>query len=209
MVEFTFGIYNPDSIVLQASDPTQLDYILNWVGFQAQNAERARITGLEFSFNSMGKIGDVELTSLLGYTYMNPISLNEDSVYRMTFSDTSVNLLKYRFKHLAKVDVQATYKKFFVGFSCRYNSFMKNIDAVFEEDVDPSESEIYILPGLSQYREMYNKGAFVMDARMGYQFNDAIKLNLIANNFLNTEYVSRPGDVQPPRSFIVQLQFNL
>ena len=69
MVEFTFGIYNPDSIVLQASDPTQLDYILNWVGFQAQNAERARITGLEFSFNSMGKIGDVELTSLLGYTY--------------------------------------------------------------------------------------------------------------------------------------------
>ena len=86
---------------------------------------------------------------------------------------------------------------------------MKNIDAVFEEDVDPSESEIYILPGLSQYREMYNKGAFVMDARMGYQFNDAIKLNLIANNFLNTEYVSRPGDVQPPRSFIVQLQFNL
>ena len=209
MVEFTFGIYNPDSIVLQASDPTQLDYILNWVGFQAQNAERARITGLEFSFNSMGKIGEVELTSLLGYTYMNPISLNEDSVYRMTFSDTSVNLLKYRFKHLAKVDLQATYKKFFIGFSCRYNSFMKNIDAVFEEDVDPSESEIYILPGLSQYREMYNKGAFVMDARMGYQFSDVIKLNLIANNFLNAEYVSRPGDVQPPRSFIVQLQFNL
>ena len=48
-----------------------------------------------------------------------------------------------------------------------------------------------------------------MDARMGYQFSDSIKLNLIANNFLNTEYVSRPGDVQPPRSFIVQLQFNL
>ena len=140
---------------------------------------------------------------------MNPISLNEDSVYRMTFSDTSVNLLKYRFKHLAKADIQATYKNFFVGFSCRYNSFMRNIDAVFEQDVDPSESEIFILPGLENYRKLYNKGAFVMDARMGYQFSDAVKLNLIANNFLNTEYVSRPGDVQPPRSFIVQLQFNL
>ena len=67
---------------------------------------------------------------------MNPISLNEDSVYRMTFSDTSVNLLKYRFKHLAKVDVQATYKKFFIGFSLG-TIVLKNIDAVFEEDVDP------------------------------------------------------------------------
>ena len=68
---------------------------------------------------------------------MNPISLNQDTIYRSTFSDTSVNLLKYRFKHLAKVDVQATYKNFFIGFSCRYNSFMKNIDAVFEGNLDP------------------------------------------------------------------------
>ena len=48
-----------------------------------------------------------------------------------------------------------------------------------------------------------------MDARMGYQISDSLKINLIANNFLNTEYVSRPGDVQPPRSFIVQLQLDL
>ena len=47
MVEFTFGIYNPDSIVLKPQIQP-VDYILNWVGFQAQNAERARITGLEF-----------------------------------------------------------------------------------------------------------------------------------------------------------------
>lgn len=209
MVEFTFGVYNPDSIVLQYQNPDEIDYILNWVGFQAQNAEKARITGLEFSFNSTGKIGNVELTSLLGYTYMNPISLNQDSIYRMTFSDTSVNLLKYRFKHLAKVDVQATYKNFFIGFSCRYNSYMRNIDVVFEQDVDPSTSEIYILPGLEHYRSIYNKGSFVMDARMGYQINESVKINLISNNFLNAEYVSRPGDVQPPRNFIIQLQFNL
>ena len=208
MVEFTYGVYNPDSIVLQFTDPGEIDYILNWVGFQAQNAERARITGLEFSFNSTGKIGDVEITSLMGYTYMNPISLNQDSIYRMTFSDTT-DLLKYRFKHLAKLDVQATYKNFFIGFSCRYNSFMSNIDAVFEQDLDPLPSELYILPGLKNHRSIYNKGSFVMDARMGYKINDAIKINLISNNFLNTEYVSRPGDIQPPRTFIVQMQFNL
>ena len=206
MVEFTFGIYNPDTIVLQAQNPDEIDYILNWVGFQAQNAERARITGLEFSFNSVGRIGDVELTSLIGYTYMNPISLNQDSLYRLTFSDTT-DLLKYRFKHLAKVDIQATYKRFFLGFSCRYNSYMRNIDRVFEEDVDPSPSEIFILPGLDHYRSVYNKGSFVMDARFGCKINDSIKMNFIANNFLNAEYVTRPGDIQPPRSFVFQLQF--
>ncbi len=205
MVEFTFGVYNPDSIILQTQNPDEIDYILNWVGFQAKNAEKARITGLEFSFNSMGKIGDVELTSLIGYTYMNPISLNEDSTYRMTFSDTSVNLLKYRFKHLAKLDIQATYKKFFIGFSCRYNSYMRNIDRIFEQEVFGME----LLPGLLYYRSVYNKGSFVMDARMGFQINDAMKINFISNNFLNAEYVSRPGDIQPPRSFILQMQFDL
>ena len=207
MVEFTFGIYNPDTIALSTDPNDNLGYILNWVGFQAQNAERARIAGLEFSFNSMGKIGDVELTSLLGYTYMDPVSLNQDSIYRQTFSDTSVNLLKYRFRHLAKVDIQATYKKFFVGFSCRYNSYMQNIDAVFEQDVDPTDAELYILPGLADYRTKFNKGSFVVDTRMGYNINDSMKINFIANNLLNAEYVTRPGDLQPPRSFVLQLQF--
>jgi len=207
MVEFTFGIYNPDTIALSTDPNDNLGYILNWVGFQAQNAERARIAGLEFSFNSMGKIGDVELNSLLGYTYMDPVSLNQDSIYRQTFSDTSVNLLKYRFRHLAKVDIQATYKKFFVGFSCRYNSFMQNIDAVFEQDVDPTDAELYILPGLAKYRSLYNRGSFVVDTRMGFKINDAMKINFIANNLLNAEYVTRPGDIQPPRSFVLQLQF--
>ena len=54
MVEFTFGIYNPDTIALSTDPNDDLGYILNWVGFQAQNAERARIAGVEFSFNSMG-----------------------------------------------------------------------------------------------------------------------------------------------------------
>tara|TARA_B100001287_G_scaffold275545_1_gene283404 strand:- start:18069 stop:20354 length:2286 start_codon:yes stop_codon:yes gene_type:complete len=206
MVEFTFGVYNPDTIALSLN-PEDLGYIINWVGFQAQNAERARIAGIEFSFNSTGKIGDVDLTSLLGYTYMDPVSLNQDSLYRQTFSDTSINLLKYRFRHLAKVDIQASYKKFFVGFSCRYNSYMQNIDRVFEQNLDPSGGELYILPGLAEYRAKYNKGNFIVDTRMGYKINDAMKINFIANNLLNAEYVTRPGDIQPPRSFVLQLQF--
>ena len=206
MTEFTFGVYKPDTMGnLQVSDPNALNYLYKWVGFQAQNAEKARITGLEFSFNSQGKIGAVELTSLLGYTYMNPISLNTDSAYRETFSDTTSNMLKYRFNHLAKVDIQATYKKFSVGFSSRYNSYMKNIDVVFEDGVFGQE----LLVGMKKYRDANQRGALVFDTRMSFDIKKEIKLNIIVNNLLNTEYVSRPGDIQAPRNFILQLQFSL
>ena len=84
---------------------------------------------------------------------------------------------------------------------------MQNIDAVFEQDVDPTDAELYILPGLAKYRSLYNRGSFVVDTRMGFKINDAMKINFIANNLLNAEYVTRPGDIQPPRSFVLQLQF--
>lgn len=206
MTEFSFGVYKPDTMAfLQTSNPNAINYLYNWVGFQAQNAEKARITGLEFSFNSSGKIGNVEVVSLLGYTYMNPISLNNDPIYRASFSDTSTNMLKYRFNHLAKADVQASYKKWSMGGSMRYNSFMKNIDRAFEVGVLGTE----LLVGMQHYRQQYNKGVFVFDARLSYELKKGIKLNFIANNFLNAEYASRPGDLQAPRNFTLQLQYDL
>lgn len=205
MTEFTFGVYKPDTMgALQTTDPNAINYFYKWVGFQAQNAEKARITGIEFSFNSQGKIGKWELVSLLGYTYMNPISLNNNPDYRNTFSNDSTDMLKYRFKHLAKADIQATYKAFSIGFSTRYNSFMTNIDKVFEESIGGQ----YLLPGLKEYRKIYDKGALVFDARMSYAFKEKVKVNLIVNNILNAEYVSRPGDIQAPRNFVLQMQFS-
>ena len=221
MTEFSFGVYNPltgdrlnwlgSGVTTPADSAIWNDLVAQGVdinqciGFRATNAERARIGGFEFSFNSQGSIGEVELTSLLGYTYMNPISLNADSAYRITFSDTSTNMLKYRFRHLAKFDMQAQYKGFFLGSSFRYSSHMVNIDRVFEESIAGTE----ILPGLAEYRERFNKGAFVMDLRLGYEIKEQYKLNFIINNVLNNEYSSRPGDVQAPRNFILQFQYKL
>ena len=202
MMEFTFGIFNPDSIIL-STNPNNPGYINNWVGFKAQNAEAARITGIDFSFNSSGSIGKVEIISLIGYTYMNPVSLNKDPAYIANYSKPNSNLLKYRFKHLAKLDVEANYLKYSSGISCRYNSFMENIDRVFEQ---PIAGSTYILPGLEEYRKKYNKGVFVIDFRLGYKLNDNFRIGLIANNIFNAEYSSRPGDIQAPRNFMAQLQ---
>lgn len=208
MMEFTFGEYKPDSIPWSL-DPNNPGYVNKWFGFQARNAEKARISGIEFSFNSIGKIKNVEITSLLGYTYMNPVSLNSDSAYVSTFStynDTTQTYdptLKYRFNHLAKADIQADWKGFSIGVSMRYNSYMKNIDKIFEREIIPG---LYILPGLKKYREEFNKGTTVFDARFAYKINEHFRVGVIVNNLLNTEYVSRPGDVQAPRNYILQLQ---
>ncbi|MGV3630899.1 MAG: TonB-dependent receptor [Bacteroidota bacterium] len=201
MMEFTFGFYLPDSIP-PSINPASPGYIPKWFGFKAQNAERARITGLEFSFNCEGKIREVDVTALIGYTYMNPISLNTDSAYRATFSDTTANMLKYRFRHLAKADVEAKWKSWSLGASFRYNSYMSNIDVIFET----KSAGVEILPGLKEYRQAHNKGVPVCDVRFGYEFKEKLRLGFIVNNFLNAEYMTRPGDIQAPRSFIVQLQ---
>jgi iron complex outermembrane receptor protein len=205
MIEFTFGLYNP------ASTPPTID----WLGFRAENAEAARITGVEISFNSWGKIKDVEIISLIGYTYMNPISknTNPEYIYGTTgiggFSDTSSRMLKYRFNHLAKLDVEANYKGLSCGISMRCNSYMRNIDAVFMQDLDPTVNTMYILPGLKEYREKHKGVSLVFDARIGYKFANNCRLSFIVNNLLNAEYTSRPGDIQPPRTFIVQFAYQL
>lgn len=206
MTEFAFGIFKPDTMAfMQTTNPAAINYLYNWVGFQAQNAERARITGIEFSMNSTGKIGHVELVTLLGYTYMNPLSLNTNPIYTATFSDTTGSMLKYRFKHLAKADIECNYKSFGIGISGRYNSFMRNIDLAFEQGIIGQE----ILVGMQQYRQRFNRGVPVFDIRFAYHFSAAFKCHFIINNFTNAEYVSRPGAVQAPRNFIIQMQYTL
>jgi iron complex outermembrane receptor protein len=137
---------------------------------------------------------------------MNPISLNNDPNYRASFSDTTEGLLKYRFRHLAKADAEFNYKKYSFGFSSRYSGFMKNIDVVFEEAIAGST---YILPGLKQYRIDNNRGNLVFDVRFGYKLKDNYRLGFMANNVFNAEYSSRPGDIQAPRNFLVQLQIKI
>jgi iron complex outermembrane receptor protein len=214
MIEFAFGLFNPETgnYLNTATQEGLSEYlnlinqgytINNLIGFRATNAEKASITGVDISFNSMGKIGELELISLIGYTYMNPISLNNDPNYTVYNSDSTTNMLKYRFNHLVKADIEANWRKFSFGISNRYSSFMKNIDRVFEE---PIAGNTYILPGLKEYRKKFNKGNLVFDVRIGYKINDNFRIGLIANNVFNAEYSSRPGDIQPPRNFMAQLQ---
>lgn len=201
MTEFTFGVYSPKGMILSL-DPNSSEYIMKWIGFRAENAEEARILGAEITFASEGKIGDVTVRSLLGYNYVNPVSLNKSAMYRANFSDTTTNMLKYRFNHMAKGDVEVEYKGINFGVSMRYNSYMKNIDRIFEDGV----VGVQILQGLKQYRQTHNKGVAVLDARIGYTIKDHYQIGVMVNNVFNIEYVGRPGDIREPRTYMVQLQ---
>ena len=217
MMEFVFGVYNPSNISLNFS-PNHPGYVFNWVGFRAQNSESARISGIDFSVVGTGKLfKKINMTVFAGYTYMNPVSLNTDSTYLESFSshyDTTVtpsNVLKYRYKHLAKADVQFDYKKWTFGWSVRFNSKMLNIDYAFINLGIPFPGSTlyigdYILPGLPQYIKDHNYGmATVCDARIGYNLNDNAKISAVVNNVFNLEYMGRPGDVQAPRTIAMQV----
>ncbi|MEO6883657.1 MAG: TonB-dependent receptor [Bacteroidia bacterium] len=202
MMEFTFGYFIPPTI----TNPGLLDYVKN-AGFKSMNVGNTQITGVDVTLTGTGKIFGINTTVLMGYTYTDPTYLNFNTAKDSTAS-TSQNILKYRFYHNAKADIQFDYKKVSTGFSMRYNSFMINIDKRFEEpllyDKLPT-APIYILPGLKQYRETHNNGDLVFDYRIAYQLNKTAKLAVIVNNVFNREYMTRPGNIMPPRNITLQL----
>jgi iron complex outermembrane receptor protein len=214
MTEFTWGLYAPPGTPLNLN-PGSPNNISNFMGFRAENAEEAQVSGFEIELAGGGKINKVEIFTLLGYTYMNPITLNSDSTYRATFSDSGTNVLKYRFKHLIKGDVQIDYKKISFGISVRYNSRMENVDKTFYNLQIPIVGTTaflnlgdQLLPGFPSYRARFKGDALVFDMRLMLKITNTTRLGIIANNVFNQEYMGRPGDIQAPRNLAVQFSFN-
>jgi iron complex outermembrane receptor protein len=210
MMEFNFGLHlPPDSTLTQVIDPSK------YLGFKSINVGSTRINGIDLSMMGQGKIGKINSRITLGYTYMNPTQLNPDSIIMANISgDTKT--LKYRYRHSVKFDIENTFKKVTFGSTILYNSFMQNIDAVFanskpKENVFGTLFELGTgLPStISNFRNKYNKGAFILDLRISYQFTSQVKMAFVVKNSLNTIYSERPALVAPPRNFTLQLAFDL
>jgi iron complex outermembrane receptor protein len=183
MIEFTFGIYLPDSVTI----PT-----LDHVGFKSLNIGAARIAGIDISINGQGKAGLASFNYFAGYTFMDPLDLSSD-----TLED---QMLKYRYKHSVKGDIEVMIKGFSTGITLTYQSFMERIDEAFEMEILGQE----FLPGLKEYRLENDKGVVVLDFRVGWQITKSSGVNLMVKNILNQEYMGRPGDIQPPRNISLQ-----
>jgi outer membrane receptor protein involved in Fe transport len=185
MMEFSFGKYE------NQNDP------FNTVGFgfQSQNIGNTRIRGVDVSIIGAGKMGPIDVSMLLGYTYIDPIQTDFDAERDTIFNTSKNNLLKYRYKHTGKADIELGYKKFSTGISMRANSFMENVDAFF----------VVAFPGMKKYRAAHDQGDYIFDYRLSYQLNKTAKLSFIINNMFNREVMGRPMDIQAPRVYAIQL----
>ena len=164
---------------------------------------------------------------------MNPISLNPDAVYgyginhgdtlnngtivdqSITYANSSSDpsMLKYRYNHIAKADIEVVYKGISLGGSVRYNSFMKNIDTIFTTEIIAG-----MIPGINESRgddpntniiETHNKGDFISDFRAGYQVNEIFRFGIIMNNIFNVEHITRPANMMPPRTIALQCNMKI
>jgi len=218
MMEFMFGFYDFNGnnlsdvqvntiIMEEISQGISLDEILGkLIGARSTNIQNANIPGFEISLVGQGNITkDISFSILAGYTFINPTAVNPDSVYIATFSNPDTinpanSILKYRNKHMAKIDFQIDYKQISFGMSSRYTSLMENIDNVFVEPI----LGIEILPGYGGYRNARMAADVIFDARIAYQINKKSKFSILMNNVLNREYTNRPGNVMPPRTILWQ-----
>ena len=188
MIEFTFGVWLDDSTQVPTLDD---------LGFKSLNVGEARINGIDINFSGSGNAGRLPIVFFAGYTWMNPIDLTSDTLEN--------NILKYRYRHSVKGDIEMNPGRFSAGITFQYNSFMERIDEAFEARIVGVE----IFPGLKDYRLENNSGAFVMDLRLAYQVTPFFRVSLLARNLLNKEYMGRPGDLQPPRNITLRVQVKL
>jgi len=206
MIEFGFGYHFPYQATFYPPDT-----VFKYLGFKAYNVSNARITGIDASVSGQGKFFGMPATLMAGYTYTNPIDIDIEEDDK-DLTSTRSRVLKYRFYHSAKVDFEINHKGINYGFSCVYFSNIINIDKAFEDSIRfPNGSPIifngqpmFILPGLKEYREKNDKGGFVVDVRLGVDLNVRSRLSFVVRNLLNNEYMIRPGDVQPPRTYALQ-----
>jgi len=206
MIEFGFGYHFPYEAAFYPPDT-----VFKYLGFKSYNISNAQITGIDLTVGGHGSVYGIPIALMAGYTYTNPVDLDikqEDK----NKNTSSSNILKYRYYHSAKGDIEATIKKVNIGFSINYFSAIVNIDKVFEDSLRfPNGTPIiqygepmFILPGLREYREKNNKGQVVFDIRLGVDVNKFSRISIVAKNIFNKEYMIRPADVQAPRSFALQ-----
>ncbi|MCB9222677.1 MAG: TonB-dependent receptor [Crocinitomicaceae bacterium] len=213
-IEYLFGFWDPDPD-FAAGEPL--------AGFKFLNTGRSQVTGFDVTLNGQGKIGkNFTITHQLGYNYINPISLEPDLVFAEDYNpfnpneysfnntsyDTTTNVLKYRFKHTAKADIEMTYKGLSAGYTFKYFSKLENLDKAISDfehfTIITGGSLAPIL--YTDFFEEHQKGSLVMDLRVSYEFGKAFKhkFAIIIKNLTNELYSLRPLKIEAMRSSVLQ-----
>ena len=199
-------------------------YTFAVAGFKFVNTGKSRILGLDISVTGQARLNDYTyLNGIIGYNYILPEALEPDLIfahdynpggetefsYNSTSIDPSRRILKYRFLHTIKADIELIYKEFAFGFSLKYFSKMENLDKAIEDfeqatiNSGGSLQPVYYM----NYFYHHNNGNLIIDGRISYKFLEHHKIALIVSNFLNRTYSLRPLKAEQMRT--VMLQYSL
>ena len=208
-IEYMFGVWYPI---------TSVETMGSSAGFKFLNTGKSRVLGIDASMAGMAKLSPkLDLNFIVGYNYIVPTTLSPDYVYAIdslnrvfTYNTTSLDptnkILKYRFLHNVKADVELVYnKKISLGFSAKYFSKIVNMDKIIE-DFEQITVDNELLQDI-RYMDYYNAhrfGNWIFDARLSYQFNEKHKLAIISSNVFNRIYSLRPLKIEPPRTIMLQ-----
>jgi len=212
-IEYLFGFWDPAPNIF-AGDPL--------AGFKFVNTGRSKISGFDISLNGKLENKDFKFTHSIGYNYINPITLDPDYEYaedynpnsdigytfRNTSFDTTTNVLKYRFKHTFKADVEFQYKGFAVGYTIKYFSKMENLDRAVSDFEDVTVSTSGTVQAIL-YKNFYaenNNGNVIMDLRASFVFGKDYKqkFSIVSKNLMNNTYSLRPLKIEAMRSTVLQ-----
>jgi len=210
-IEYLFGFWGEDP-----TDPSNL------FGFKFLNTGKSRVLGIDISFSGKAKLGKkAEMTFITGYNYIVPKTLSPDLIYAVdaigreysynsTSLDSTEQILKYRFLHNVKGDVEVTFaKKFAIGASAKYFSKILNLDGVIEEFEQSTTPPFIQNIRYKDYFESHRFGNWIFDARISYKFNETHKIAIIVTNILNRVYSLRPLKIEQPRSIMLQYTLKL
>ena len=210
-VEYLFGFWDPS---------------FAFAGFKFVNSGKSRITGIDFSFQGKADFSPkTTLYVLCGYTYVKPVAIDPDYVFAhdknpggqndFSYNTSSVNpesrILKYRFLHTAKLDLQLDIHHFTMGTSMKYFSKIVNLDKAIFDFEDATRATGGTLQAIlyRNYFYKHNKGNMIWDIRFGYHLSKASKVAILGTNIFNKMYSLRPLKAEPMRNIMLQYSLNL
>lgn len=177
--------------------------------FQSVNIGGTAINGYELSIVGTGKWFSLPVNIITGYTYINPrfvefdltpisgTGMDTQGQINANNSSLKENVLKYRSRHVFKLDLETSFKALTFGIESFYNSNIDAIDAIFN----------IIVPGLGQFRAENNKGYQIHNVRIACKIGPHVRTSLIMNNLFNEIYSTRPGLLEGPRNLTAKMDF--
>ncbi len=173
-------------------------------GFQSQNIGATDIKGYEITLIGQSKLFGSDLNIMAGYTYINPqyqdFDNNEailNSISTPVGKSEKENILKYRNRHNFKADVETTIYGVSLGAAFNYTSATETIDELLNN-----------IGFIGFYRGVNSGGFTKLDGRLSYDFG-ALKVGVVGENLLNTEYTLRPGLLEAPRNISLRVDMSL